>query len=536
MPVKQMQKAVIYARYSSDKQRETSIDDQIRNCQRFAERESLSITRIYKDYALTGATSARAEYQQMLRDGEEGKFNVLLFDDLSRLSRDDVEMKLVTRRLIFKGIRVVGVSEGYDSSSKGHKIHAGVKGLMNELYLDDLRDKTHRGLTGQALKGYSCGGRTYGYRNVPIEDPGKKDSYGRPAVIAVKYEIIEDQAAVVRQIFERYAFGNTYREIASGLNRDGIPSSRGSTWALSAIKVILENEMYRGHLIWNRREWMKNPATGKRISRTRPREQWIEVEAPDLRIVPAALWDKVKKRMENNRNVHNSTYKSAPAQRYLFSGLMFCAECGGSFVVTAKNRYGCATHKDRGNSVCSNKITVSRHTVESRLLDNIRKELMSEKAFYAFKNEAERLIQQEMAKSDLKDLQKQLTSMKKQRDNIMSAIKAGIITPTTKIEMETVEARINTMEVKIEESDNLHISAILPRALDRYRETVSELEIVLPERMLAAKDLIKSLIGGKIVLHPRDGHLEAEVKNDSRAILGSVAGSRFDLSGCGGWI
>ena len=179
-------RTVTYCRFSSDKQREASIEDQQRNCQKFAEREGWTITARYTDKAISGTKADRPEYQTMLADAKAVAFDVLLVDDLSRLSRDDVELKTTIRRFLYWGIRIVGVSDGFDSASKGYKIHAGVRGLINEIYLDDLREKTHRGMVGQVLKGNCAGGRTYGFRNVPIEDKSRKDEYGRPVTGACR--------------------------------------------------------------------------------------------------------------------------------------------------------------------------------------------------------------------------------------------------------------------------------------------------------------------------------------------------------------
>ena len=156
-------RVVFYARYSSDRQREASIKDQFRNCSRLAKHEGWDVAKWYRDKAISGSTSNRPGYQQMLSDAGEGRFDVLIVDDLSRLSRDDIEMMQVIRRFIYWDIRIIGVSDGYDSDSKGAKVHAGVRGLINEIYLDDLSEKTHRGLSGNAIKGLSCGGRSYGH-------------------------------------------------------------------------------------------------------------------------------------------------------------------------------------------------------------------------------------------------------------------------------------------------------------------------------------------------------------------------------------
>ena len=156
-----------YARYSSDSQRDTSIDDQFRNCEQFAARQGWSVTERYADKAISGATAERPSYQHMLKDAEAKRFDVLLIDDFSRLSRDQVETEQVRRRLVHWGVRLIGVSDGIDTSTKGHKLLTGFKGIMNDVFLDDLREKTSRGMVGQALKGYHVGGRTYGYRLVP---------------------------------------------------------------------------------------------------------------------------------------------------------------------------------------------------------------------------------------------------------------------------------------------------------------------------------------------------------------------------------
>jgi DNA invertase Pin-like site-specific DNA recombinase len=103
----------------------------------------------------------------MLEPAKARQLDVLLVDDLSRLSRDEAELILTRRKLLFWEVRLIGVSDGYDSDAKGHKIQATMRGLMNDMFLDNLREKTHRGLVGQALKGNNCCGRLYGYRHVP---------------------------------------------------------------------------------------------------------------------------------------------------------------------------------------------------------------------------------------------------------------------------------------------------------------------------------------------------------------------------------
>lgn len=528
-------RGVIYARYSADRQRETSIDDQVRNCTQYAERECIAIEHVYQDKAVSGSVRSRPGYQQMLDSAAAGGFDILLVDDLSRLSRDDYELKGVLRRFTWQELRVIGVTDGYDSSRKGHKIHAGFKGLMNEMFLDDLRERTHRGMTGQAIKGYNCGGRTFGYRNTPIEDESRKDAYGRAAVIAVRYEIDEAQAETVRLIHEWYAAGHSYKWIAGELNRRKVPASRGGTWALSAVKVILENEMYEGRLIWNRRAWMKHPETGRRTYRERPREDWIVSENDALRIVPPDIVAEVRRRQQRNRTQQDALTASS-ARRYLFSGLMVCAECGGNFVIVANNRYGCASHKTRGDAVCRNGATVSRHIVEDRLLHSIKAQLLDPRNLEEFKRSATRLIETHNASDRLDTHERQLRAATRTRDNLLKAIKQGIITPSTKSALEQVEREIADLERAMANAAQWQVSGILPRAVERYRQAVDHLEQNLNGHIEPAREILKSLIGDHIRMHRRGEHLEAELPDHVQALVAKSLNYRDDSVGCGGGI
>lgn len=526
-------RAAIYARYSGDRQRETSIDDQVRNCTRYADREGLRVVRVFHDKAISGSTRARPGYLEMRQSASSDAFDVLLVDDLSRLSRDDLEMKGLLRAFAWDGLRVVGISDGYDSNRKGHKIHAGFKGLMNEMFLDDLRERTHRGMTGQAMKGYNCGGRTYGYRNVPIEDETRTDAYGRPCVVAVRYEIDEAQAATVRDIYAWYAAGRSYRWIASELNRRRVRASRGGTWATSAVKVVLENEMYEGRVIWNRKAWTKHPDTGRRVYRQRPREEWIVHENPELRVVSEDIVAAVRSRQHKRRDRSKGAFSPSSAQRYLFSGLLSCAECGGSFVIVANSRYGCATYKTRGQDVCDNGVSVSRHLLEERLLRSIKARLLAPGSFETFKRAAVEAIESRNATSRLAELRGRLKDAERVRTNLLNAIKQGVVTPTTADAMRDAEAEVSELKEEMAGLDSGQVSGILPRALNRYQEAVEHLEERLSGHVEPAREILKSLIGERVRIHRRGNHLEAEMPDHVRALLAKSLNQRVDSSGCG---
>ena len=173
-------KIAFYGRYSSDNQRDTSILDQRRIVERWAERHGHEIVGNYSDSAVSGASlHALKSLQEALKTActRPSPFDAITIDQLSRLSRDIGDTDAIVKRLKFFGVRVIAVSDGLDTADETTKISVTVKSLVNELYLDDLRKTTKRGLDGQFLKGYSTGGRTYGFTSEPVLDPsGAADS------------------------------------------------------------------------------------------------------------------------------------------------------------------------------------------------------------------------------------------------------------------------------------------------------------------------------------------------------------------------
>jgi DNA invertase Pin-like site-specific DNA recombinase len=151
-------RAVIYARYSSENQREASIDDQIRVCKERVARESWRLSQIFRDAALSGASARRSGYQALLSGARYGIFDVVVAEALDRLSRDQEDVAALFKRLRFGGIRIVTLAQGEIS-----ELHVGIKGTMNALFLKDLAEKTWRGLRGRVEAGCSGRGNSYGY-------------------------------------------------------------------------------------------------------------------------------------------------------------------------------------------------------------------------------------------------------------------------------------------------------------------------------------------------------------------------------------
>lgn len=495
-----------YCRFSSDLQRETSVRDQLRNIEAYCTRVGWPVPALYQDQAISGSRNDRPGYRALLAAAEIGAFDVLLVDDLSRLSRDHIETAQTIRRMKFAGIRVIGVSDGTDTARDGYKLETGLRGLMSEFYLDDLAKKTHRGLMGQALEGYSAGGLAYGYRST-------FDGSGH------RREIDPEQAKWVRYVFERYAEGASTRQIADELNRQRVPSPRGGTWAHSALYPdskgvgMLGNAIYNGRQVWNRTAWIKDPTTGRRRRTMRPKSEWIIIDSPALRIIDDDLWQacsaqaKATKRDTVGRRTAGKN-SGGRKGKYLFSGLLRCGQCGAAFTLRGSTYYGCSARNNRGESVCSNSLTVKKTTIERVLLAGIKESLLSEDAFRAFEAEARALLKS--AKPDPSIARRRIADARRDLDNLMAAIKAGIITPTTKSALQHAEAQISEASEELKKLERFEPTQMLPRAREIYRELVGNLEAI--DDVAAAREALRGLIGD-VRLIPENGKLTAEIQS-----------------------
>jgi DNA invertase Pin-like site-specific DNA recombinase len=283
-------KVAIYARYSSDNRRDASIADQLRICSEFAARQGWTVVQEFTDHAISGATLLRSGFQALMRDALNRRFDVVLAESLDRFSRDQEDTAGLFKRLTFAGVNIVTLAEGDITH-----LHIGYKGTMNALFLKDLAEKTHRGLRGRVEAGKAGGGLCYGYRVVR--------TMTGTTVATGEREIEPPEATIVERIFREFVSGRSPKQIAKTLNQQGVAGPFGGKWSPSTLyghakrgTGILNNELYVGRLIWNRLRYVKNPDTGKRVSRLNPASEWITTDVPHLRIIPDELWSSAKDR------------------------------------------------------------------------------------------------------------------------------------------------------------------------------------------------------------------------------------------------
>ncbi|WP_338045769.1 recombinase family protein [Parasedimentitalea marina] len=357
-----MTKVAIYARYSSDLQSQASIEDQIRLCEERAQANGHTVVQCYTDHATSGASLMRPGIQMLMQDAAAGDFSIVMSEALDRISRDQEDIAAVLKRLSFAGIQICTLSEGEIS-----QLHIGLKGTMNALFLKDLANKTRRGLRGRVEKGRSGGRKCYGYDSVQGEERGKR-------IINIP------DAAVVKRIFEEYAAGKSPKAIAFQLNKEGVSGPTGKGWGQSTINGsrqrgtgFLNNELYVGRLVWNRLRYVKDPETGKRVSRLNPEDQWIIKDVPELRIIEEQLWEKVKER-QSSLNKPGKPFWAKQRPKNLFSGLVKCGACGGGYSMISQTHMGCSSARNKGT--CSNRLGIQREKLEVDILTALEDHLM----------------------------------------------------------------------------------------------------------------------------------------------------------------
>jgi DNA invertase Pin-like site-specific DNA recombinase len=525
-------RVVVYARYSSENQREASIEDQIRLCRARIERESgWTYVTAYTDYAVSGSVRMRPGYQRLLEDARRGEFDIVLAEALDRLSRDQEDVAALYKHLSFAGVKMVTLGEGEVT-----ELHVGLKGTMNALFLKDLAKKTWRGLEGRVREGRSGGGLCYGYDVLRELD-------GRGEPIHGGRRVNEAQAAIVRRIFEEFAGGRSPRAIAMALNRDEAQGPHGKAWGPSTIygnwrrgTGVLNNELYIGKLVWNRQRFLKDPHSGKRVARMNPRDEWIVQEVPELRIIDDALWEAVKVRQSETR--HDLTHdaagiRSERARRpaYLLSNLLTCASCGGGFSKVSNEHYGCSNARNRGT--CSNRLTIRRDVVEASVLSGLRTHLMEPELVQEFVAEYHRELNRLNATRGAEHRQQkdELARVERQIRSIIEAIKDGLRTAGMKEELLVLEARKEELARRVKHAPP-PAALLHPNLAALYREKVDRLheELNREELRAEAAEAIRELID-EVRLVPENGRLEIELTGDLAGILALAAGSKKPATG-----
>ena len=338
-----------------------------------------------------------------------------------------------------------------------------------------------------------------------------------------------DEASTVGRVFRMYAGGLSLKHIARQLNAEGVASPipqegrYSHSWCTSSVRVILRNERYRGKLIWNKTQKIRVPGTGRRIKRLRPESEWVKLDAPHLRIVPEDLWVGVQRRFHVARKLWGREGKPGLAgqqrQVYLLSGLLKCGKCGGSVTMvsgrwrTASQQYGCSMHYHRGDTVCSNRLTIRRDKLESRLFSGLQETVLREESIdymvASMKAELERrFVELDEGLSKMHERKHQLET------EIARLVKAiadgnGSLSMAAAIGEREKEMRAITDDLLERHPSSIRVKLDELRTFALSRLTDLRRLLAKPENIHEARVLLADQIG-KITLVPQEGKYLAQ--------------------------
>ena len=404
--------AVIYARYSSDNQREESIEGQLRECTAFAEKNDITILRHYIDRAYSAKTDKRPEFQNMIRDSSKKLFDIILVWKLDRFARNRYDSARYKAQLKKNGVKVVSATEAISDGSEGIILEAVLEGFA-EYYSADLGEKVTRGMTENALKCKYNGG------TLPVGYVIDQDGH---------YQIDPLTAPFVLEAYNRYDDGATMKEIRDYLNEHKIKNTRGYEMNYNNVQSLLKNRKYIGEYSF--------------------RETVVPGGIPA--IVPEDLFNRVQEKIEKNRK--------APARHkaeddYLLTTKLFCGYCGAylcgesgtSRTNIVHHYYKCVTAK-RKRGACHLK-PVKKLWLEDAVVNVTMEMLHDDRAIEAIISTA--MDYQDRENVDLPVYEKQLRETQTGLDNLLNAIQQGMLTPSTKQRLMELEAAKEDLEIKI---------------------------------------------------------------------------------------
>ena len=500
-------KVAIYSRFSvDDKSQTASIDDQVRVCERLAERERFTVVARFSDAAISGGTAKRPGYQAMLAAMRRGEFAAIVAEDLKRLWREQAEQWRCIKELQDRDVHVITVS-GVDSRQQNFEVIAAVMGAAGELERKEAAYRTRRGQEGKARQGLPTGGKSYGY--IAARDSGTR-----------RIEINEKEAEVVREIFALYASGMAPRAIAAKLNTDKVPSPgsswnrtvrRKSGWLASAIHGdqargtgILNNRRYAGVIVWGRSQW-KRGAADSSVRRVRMLAKPLHEQIDErLRIVPQDLWERVKARQAQQRKsvgvrVREGLRKRAGGAgrkgKYVFTGLLQCAECDAAFTLRNRDYYCCASYWN--GDACTNTINVSRKLVQDIIVSGIREDLQDPEVIGEVEKGVRAAIREQQRGKPANG--KRIAELRREVENLVAAIASGALrsSPALAQRLQAAEAELARLEALQRVKPGAIVipdAHVIRKAYGKLLERLDEVLTADPER---GREALRQVMGGE---------------------------------------
>ncbi|MBQ7875388.1 MAG: recombinase family protein [Oscillospiraceae bacterium] len=428
--------AAIYARFSSHSQKDTSIEQQLRECREYARMQNINVICEYADHAITGKTDRRPEFQRMIKDSAKHRFQYVIVYTLDRFSRNRYDAANYKAALKRNGVRVLSAKENISDAPEGIILESVLEG-MAEYYSAELARKIRRGMEYNAEHCLVNGITAYGFEKAPDG----------------KYAICEEENRLVRFAFESYDSGMTMPDIANYFESKGYKTRAGKSFSVCFISKILHNPIYRGVYTFGK----------------------VQIENGVPRTVDDELFFRVEKRLSENK--HRSSKSSEDPAAYLLTGKLFCGLCGSPMVGdsgTSKSGriyryYSCISQKRKRS--CK-KRHVPQDILEKAVLDYTVKFVLSDDMLEFIADEVMKIQDEDEENSLIKTLESELLDVRRQLNNINNAIAQGIFSRTTKEKLDELEAAerdlLNRIDAESIEKPHLEREQVL-FWLNRFR-------------------------------------------------------------------
>ena len=509
--------AAIYARKSTEQNGvaddEKSVTRQVDHARAYAVGKGWTVAteHIYVDDGISGAEFANRPGFVRLMNALTPRppFQMLIMSEESRLGREAIETAFALKQLVTGGVRVFFYLEDRERTldTPTEKVLLWLTTFADEQEREKAGQRTHDALRRKALAGHVAGGRVFGYENVRRES----------AVFRVANE---PEAAVVRRIFELCAQGHGQKAIAKRLNGEGALSpqaqqGRSRSWAPSSVREVLHRPLYRGEIVWNKTRKRDRWGQSRRSDRTEA--EWIRVDAPELRIVPEALWSAAHTRLDAARATYLRGTKGRPFGRpplgnpskYLLTNFAQCGCCGGSLKVRTRSHrhfrakfYGCSGYHDRGQTVCRNGADIPMEDADGIVLEAVLDDVMTPDVLEEAVDEALGLVQS-IAQQRSGEIEKQVARVEREKANLVQAIAAGgrlkdLVDALQ--ERDACLARLTHERQAVQAQSARQIDA--PRARQDLLALAGSWRQVLAREPLHARPILSQLLVGRVTFTP----------------------------------
>ena len=442
-------KTVLYARYSSHLQRETSIEAQRRAVEDYAEKNNMVIIQEYVDRAVSGKkTDGRVSLQQLIEDSKSSLFEAVLVYKLDRLSRNLRDRLNLEHTLMSNGVKVIPVNTNYDDTPSGH-LASHVNSAVDQFHNENLATEVIKGFKENAYKGLHTGG---------IPPLGYKVD-----VVTNKLVIVEDEARAVRTIFELHNKGVSLTQISEALNEAGFTTKLGNKFRKSSLHEIIRNKKYCGYYIYNRRTGAHD---GKINShKDKDKDEIVEVKGAVPAIISEEVFNKAQEIM-NNRKIKSGAYSAKRV--YLLSGKVICGHCGCNMTGNAKyNSKGILTityscENRRNDKTCPN-LNIRQDKLDSLVADKISE--------YIFKEENQPVLVKKLLELDLKRnseymntvkrIENRIASNNQKRKRMVKAIGNGYDEEDFKDELKSLREEVAALQESLNEVKANSLNAVI---------------------------------------------------------------------------